>query len=228
MAHEIKNPLAGISGAMQILARNFDQGDTNQLIFNEVQSQVKRLDNFINSLLQFAKPGQSQFSEVDLIGIVKKALFLSAPRIDDKEIKVIENYESDAPIVQGDDGQLQQVFLNIVLNAIDSMGKDGVLTIRSYLDKESGTIRSRNECMSPSCRSMNGYFKVAVQDTGSGIDPDSMEMIFNPFHTTKGNGTGLGLSISHRILEQHGGTIIVESEPEVGSNFIVCLPVCRP
>ncbi|MCB2183433.1 MAG: PAS domain S-box protein [Desulfobulbaceae bacterium] len=228
MAHEIKNPLAGISGAMQILARNFDQGDTNQLIFNEVQSQVKRLDNFINSLLQFAKPGQSQFSEVDLIAIVKKALFLSAPRIDDKEIKVIESYESDAPIVQGDDGQLQQVFLNIVLNAIDSMGKDGVLTIRSYLDKESGTIRSRNECMSPSCRSMNGYFKVAVQDTGSGIDPDSMEMIFNPFHTTKGNGTGLGLSISHRILEQHGGTIIVESEPEVGSNFIVCLPVCRP
>lgn len=225
MAHEIKNPLAGISGAMQILARSFDQGDTNQLIFNEVQSQVKRLDNFINSLLQFARPGQSQVADVDLDRIVEKALFLATPHIDDKKIKIVRDFESSPPAVQGDEGQLQQVLLNIILNAVDSMTKGGKLVIRSYWEKES-TALNRKECVGPVCRAVNGFMKVAISDTGKGIEPASLEMIFNPFHTTKGHGTGLGLSISHRIMEQHGGTIIVESEPEVGSTFIVCLPVC--
>ncbi len=226
MAHEIKNPLAGISGAMQILARNFQEGDTNQLIFNEVQSQVKRLDNSINSLLQFARPGQPKFQVVDLDKVVNKALFLVAPHIEDKEIDVVHDFELGPSPVQGDDGQLQQVFLNILLNAIDSMGRGGRHSIRIFCDKDTGSV-SRNQCLGPSRQSVNGYMKVAIKDTGMGIEPDSMEVIFNPFHTTKGHGTGLGLSISHRILEQHSGNMLVESEPGVGSTFTVCLPVRR-
>ena len=226
VAHEIKNPLAGISGAMQILARNFQEGDTNQLIFNEVQSQVKRLDNFINNLLQFARPGQSQFAEVYLHTIIDRVLFLAASRLENKQIKVVRAIDPNLPMAQGDEGQLQQVFLNIVLNAIDAMEKGGTLTFHSCgYEGPEGRIDS---CNSPVCRYLNGkHVRIAIQDTGKGIDPTSMESIFNPFHTTKSNGTGLGLSISQRILEQHGGTIFVESEPGVGSTFIVCLPVCR-
>jgi PAS domain S-box-containing protein len=226
VAHEIKNPLAGISGAMQILARNFQEGDTNQLIFNEVQSQVKRLDNFINNLLQFARPGQSQFAEVHLNTIIDRVLFLAASQLEGKHIKVVRAVDPNLPMAQGDEGQLQQVFLNIVLNAIDAMDRGGTLTFHSCgYESPEGRVDS---CHSPVCRYLNGkHVRVAVQDTGKGIDPTSMESIFNPFHTTKSNGTGLGLSISQRILEQHGGTIFVESEPGVGSTFIVCLPVCR-
>ncbi|MFH1218064.1 MAG: ATP-binding protein [Pseudomonadota bacterium] len=225
VAHEIKNPLAGISGAMQILARNFKEGDTNHLIFNEVQSQVKRLDNFINNLLQFARPGQSQFAQVELDKIIDKVLFLSAAQLEDKKIKVVRAIDSDLPLAQGDEGQLQQVFLNIVLNAIDAMAPGGTLTFHSCGHEGDGAAVS---CASPVCHYLNGrQVRVAVQDTGKGIDPKSMESIFNPFHTTKSTGTGLGLSISQRILEQHGGTIFVESEPGVGSTFIVCLPVSR-
>lgn len=225
VAHEIKNPLAGISGAMQILARNFKEGDTNHLIFNEVQSQVKRLDNFINNLLQFARPGQSQFAEVELDKIIDKVLFLSASQLEDKKIKVVRALDADLPMAQGDEGQLQQVFLNIVLNAIDAMAPGGTLTFHSCGHDGGGAMKS---CASPVCHYLNGkHVRVAVQDSGKGIDPTSMESIFNPFHTTKSTGTGLGLSISQRILEQHGGTIFVESEPGVGSTFIVCLPVAR-
>ncbi|MEW6291506.1 MAG: ATP-binding protein [Thermodesulfobacteriota bacterium] len=226
VAHEIKNPLAGISGAMQILARNFQDGDTNQLIFNEVQSQVKRLDNFINNLLQFARPGQSQFAEVHLNTIIDKVLFLVASRLDNKHIKVVRAIDDNLPLAQGDEGQLQQVFLNIVLNAIDAMEPGGTLTFHSCGNE--GAEGRIDSCSSPVCRYLNGrQVRVAIQDTGKGIDPTSMESIFNPFHTTKSNGTGLGLSISQRILELHGGTIFVESEPGVGSTFIVCLPVSR-
>lgn len=225
VAHEIKNPLAGISGALQILARTFDQGDTNQLIFNEIQGQVKRLDNFVNSLLQFARPGQCQFAEVNLNKIIEQVLFLSASHIEEKDIQVKVALDKDLSAPKGDDGQLQQVFLNIVLNAIDAMDDGGTLTIHNC-EKDRGSSPAAGSCKSPVCQYLNGkHVRVAIQDTGQGVDPGFMETIFNPFHTTKSNGTGLGLSISQRILEQHGGTIFVESEPGTGSTFIVCLPV---
>lgn len=224
VAHEIKNPLAGISGAMQILGRSFEDDDTSRMIFDEVLSQVKRLDNFVNELLQFAKPGQSCFDALQLDRIIEKVLFLVASQLEEKRIIVYRDFERNPPAVKGDAGQLQQVFLNIILNAIDAMDVEGVLTIHSCWETDSANCK-RNDCMSPVCRTANGHLRVAIQDNGRGIDREELETIFNPFHTTKSNGTGLGLSISHRILEQHGGSIFVESEPGSGSTFIVCLPV---
>ncbi len=226
VAHEIKNPLAGISGAMQILARSFEEDDTNLLIFNEVQSQVKRLDGFVNNLLQFARPAQTRFAKIILDEILEKILLLAATQMEEKKIEVERHFEAHSQVVQGDDGQLQQVFLNIVLNAIDSMDKGGKLVVR-ISSEENSTICQRTECVSGNCGPASGHILVAIGDTGGGIDPESMETIFNPFYTTKPSGTGLGLSISHRILEQHGGSIAVESEPGVGTTFYVCLPVCE-
>lgn len=226
VAHEIKNPLAGIAGALQVLSRSFDQESPHQFIFNEVQSQVWRLDNFINDLLQFARPGQTSFSEIDLAGIIDKALFLTVTQINGKEIKVSQDLADDLPLIEGDESQLQQVFLNIIINAVDAMETGGSLIIGTEWLPPS-PVDGAVKCQKPGCGGSDGRVAITFRDDGKGIEPESMETIFNPFHTTKSNGTGLGLSISHRIMEQHGGTIDVDSRIGIGSSFIVYMPVCR-
>jgi PAS domain S-box-containing protein len=224
MAHEIKNPLAGIASALQVLARNFRKESPHQFIFNEVQDQVRRLDSFITDLLQFARPGKTHFSELDLGELIDKALFLVSTQLDEQHIKVQCDLEKTHPAALGDQSQLQQVFLNIVLNAIDAMEGGGTLHISSRWEPTIGF--SGQPCVNPSCQENNGRLLIAFKDSGVGIDPEFIEAVFNPFHTSKHNGTGLGLSISQRVMEQHGGKIVVESEPGEGSTFTVLLPVC--
>ncbi len=226
MAHEIKNPLAGIAGAMQIMAKNYHSESPYHFVFNEVQEQVKKLDSFVNSLLQFARPGQTHFSDVDIEDIIDKVHFLVMGQLDKKKITVTKMYGEQSTTVQGDAGQLQQVFLNIILNAIDAMDMEGVLTIEIQVTALSSMPPVLQTCMNPRCLQKTAMLNVAISDTGYGIEAESLEKIFNPFHTTKCKGTGLGLSISHRIIEQHGGVITVKSIQGVGSTFTVSLPVC--
>ncbi len=226
MAHEIKNPLAGIAGAMQVMAKNYHTESPYHFVFNEVQEQVKRLDSFVNDLLQFGRPGQTHFSDVDIEDVIKKVLFLVRAQLDGKKITVTMLYGENSSLVKGDAGQLQQVLLNIVINAIDSMEGGGLLTIQSQLMDLSTTAPILQKCNIPGCIQRNAMINIAISDTGYGIDAESLEKIFNPFHTTKCKGTGLGLSISHRIIGQHGGVITVKSSEGHGSTFTVSLPVC--
>jgi PAS domain S-box-containing protein len=226
MAHEIKNPLAGIAGAMQIMARNYHAESPYHFVFNEVQEQVKRLDSFVNNLLQFARPGQTHFSDINIEEIIDKVLFLVMSQLEEKRITVTKLYEEEYALIQGDAGQLQQVLLNLVINAIDAMEQGGVLTIQSQLLAVSATAPVMLKCTNPGCAQKTATLNISFSDTGYGIEADSLEKIFNPFHTTKCKGTGLGLSISHRIIEQHGGTITVKSNVGLGSIFTVSLPVC--
>ena len=225
VAHEIRNPLAGIAGAIQVISRNQEPDSPHHFIFQEVLEQVRRLDGFVNNLLKFAKPGQSKFTKVQIEGVIKKALFLIKTQLQEKNISVHKEFDHDIPFIMGDVAQLQQVFLNIFLNAVDAMGDGGVLTIKTGYDKRRGDAGNNHCPGTPDCI-CGGELRVAVTDTGEGIDAGMHETIFNPFHTTKGNGTGLGLSISHRIIEQHGGTITVKSARGRGSTFTVQLPVC--
>jgi len=226
MAHEIKNPLAGIAGAMQIMARNYHTESPYHFVFNEVQEQVKRLDSFVNNLLQFARPGQTHFSDINIEEIIDKVLFLVMSQLEEKKITVTTLYEEEYSLIQGDAGQLQQVLLNLVINAIDAMEEGGVLTIQSQLLAVSATAPVLQQCTNPGCVQKTAMLNISFSDTGYGIEADSLEKIFNPFHTTKCKGTGLGLSISHRIIEQHGGAITVKSNVGLGSTFTVLLPVC--
>ena len=226
MAHEIKNPLAGIAGAMQIMAKTYHAESPYHFVFNEVQEQVKKLDSFVNSLLQFARPGQTHFSDVDIEDILDRVHFLVMGQLDKKKITVTKMYGEQPTTVQGDAGQLQQVFLNIVLNAIDAMEAVGVLTLKMQVTSMSAMPPGLQACMNPRCLQTTDMLDIVISDTGYGIEAESLEKIFNPFHTTKCKGTGLGLSISHRIIEQHGGMITVKSVPGVGSTFTVSLPVC--
>lgn len=226
MAHEIKNPLAGIAGAMQIMARNYHTESPYHFVFNEVQEQVKRLDSFVNNLLQFARPGQTNFSEVDVEGVIDKVLFLVMTQLEEKKITVTKRYGEKSSLVQGDAGQLQQVLLNIVINAIDAMEERGTLTIESQLVASSTVASVLPNSVNSGFLQKTSMVNLSISDTGYGVDAESLETIFNPFHTTKCKGTGLGLSISHRIIEQHGGAITVKSSIGVGSTFTVSLPAC--
>ncbi|NOQ46066.1 MAG: PAS domain S-box protein, partial [Desulfobulbaceae bacterium] len=226
VAHEIKNPLAGIAGVMQIMIRNHDKDDPHFFIFHEVLDQVKRLDSFVNDLLQFGRPGQTKFTNVNLKEIIKKTLFLITAQLEEKNITVHEEITGKPLSIRGDAGQLQQVLLNILINAVDAMNKGGNLTIKSHWEDSPNVVTNlRKKCVNHSDCLKSGKIKISIADNGKGIDPDSLESIFNPFHTTKGNGTGLGLSISHRIIEQHGGSITVKSKPGLGSTFTIHLPI---
>ncbi len=228
MAHEIKNPLAGIAGAMQIMAKNYHVEHPHHFVFNAVQEQVKRLDSFVNNLLQFARPGQAHFSDIDMVELLDKILFLVMGQLDKKKIGVRKVYEKPLPRVQGDAGQLQQVFLNIAINAIDAMDIEGSLTLQIQAASPSTSPIGHPSCTRLSCLQSPAMLNISIADTGYGIAPDSLEKIFNPFHTTKCKGTGLGLSISQRMVELHGGVITAKSSIGVGSTFTVSLPIYAP
>jgi PAS domain S-box-containing protein len=227
IAHEIKNPLAGIAGAIQIISKSYEEECQHRYIFNEVLSQVNRLDSFVNELLKFARPGQTHSSTVDLEAIMGKALFVAASQLNNKDITITRNFRKNSPSIQGDADQLEQVFLNILLNAIDAIATKGKIVIETFWEFHSdppSTPGSR--CSTPGCETAAGQFTIAITDNGKGIDSVYLETIFNPFHTTKSNGTGLGLSISQRIIEQHSGSISVKSTPSQGATFSVHLPIC--
>lgn len=227
IAHEIKNPLAGIAGAIQIISKSYEEESQHRYIFNEVLNQVNRLNSFVNELLKFARPGQTNFSTVDVEKSVNKAIFAAAPQLSQKDIKITKNFRPNPPTIQGDADQLQQVFLNIFLNAIDAIDAKGTITIETFWKFSSDTPSTADSrCKTPVCEAPAGQFTIAIIDNGKGIDYDCLETIFNPFQTTKSNGTGLGLSIAQRIIEQHSGSITVKSSINQGATFSIHLPIC--
>jgi PAS domain S-box-containing protein len=223
LAHEIRNPLAGINGALQILSQAFSTESPEREVFKELFGQIKRLDQSVHHLLEFAIPVKPNFCSIKLIDIINRTMLLMATRIKDERIETRVNLDSDHPPIQGDPYLLQQAILNILLNALDAMNPRGVLEIHTcWADKAAGC--SRIKCISSLNRTFTQGVRVIVRDTGCGIATKDLDSIFNPFFTTKSHGTGLGLSITHRIIEQHHGSIFVESEPGAGTIFIINLP----
>ena len=191
IAHEIKNPLAGISGAIQVIGNNIKNDDPQKEIVAEILSQVKRLDDTVRDLLIFARPQKIERGQVDLVELIEKVYqFLKTESIM-KDIKF--KIEPHSPItISADPHLLQQVLMNIIQNAAHSMTHGGNITIA--VEERIGNIQ------------------ISIRDTGTGIHPANMERIFRPFFSTKVRGTGLGLAISRKIMEAHGGRINIESE----------------
>jgi len=210
IAHEIKNPLAGISGAIQVFAEDFPETDPRRSIINEVLSEIERLDKAVRDLLNFARPPEPHFIKTTVVPVLERALRLITPQAKKQGVEINMVIVSDPPEVYIDPEQMQQVFLNLIINALHSMPGGGSITI---------TTHNRPE---------DKEFDIIISDTGYGISQADLKNIFKPFFTTKHMGTGLGLAISKNIVEKHGGDITVESQIGVGSSFKITLPLGAP
>ena len=215
LAHEIKNPLAGIAGAMQILSSDLAPGDPKREVFEEIAVQVRRIEKTVTDLLSFARPQRMEFSPVNLNEVLKAALFLVRQHSEAKRITFQEDLAPILPTVQADPRQIQQVFLNLILNAVQAMPGGGKVTVR--------TQGIKRETPRPP-EGPRSVVQAEVEDTGPGIPEDVLSHIFEPFFTTKHKGTGLGLAIVRRIVLEHSGEIKVKTHPGRGTTFTVVLP----
>lgn len=211
IAHEIKNPLAGISAAVTIIKDDMSAGDPRGAILGEVIDQVMRLDKTVNDLLFFGKPSLPELSWLDINTILTITLKFASQHSGGANIERRIELQSDLPPVYADGKQMQQVFLNIVLNAYQAMLSGGVLGITSSL-----AIRNDIE-----------YVRVDISNTGPSIPPQILDKIFTPFFTTKAQGTGLGLPICNKLVKLHKGEIRVTSDDTTGTVFTVELPACH-
>jgi signal transduction histidine kinase len=210
LAHEIKNPLAGLSGALELLAEDLSADPRHGEIVSEMQHQVQRLTHTMESLLSFARPPKAKLRSTDVNATIEKVLFLIRQQSRNGSIVLHPELAPDLPPVLADPAQLEQVFLNVCLNACQAMGARG----------EGATLTLRS-------RAAEGTVVVDVADTGPGIPADVRAQVFKPFFTTKREGNGLGLAISARIVAEHGGHIGYRCPPEGGTVFTVTLHQAR-
>lgn len=210
IAHEIKNPLAGISAAITIIKDDLDGDDPRSGILNEVLQQVKRLDKTVNDLLFFGKPSPPEFACVDINDVLSKTLQFASQHRSVMNIEKHLELAPELPTVYADHKQMQQVFLNIILNAFQAMPGGGTLTIKTDRVFLFG----------------QEFVRIDVANSGPTIPPQILEKIFTPFFTTKAQGTGLGLPICCKLIQMHNGEIKVISDAEHGTVFTVELPAC--
>ena len=209
VAHEVNTPLAVISNYIQMLAKQMPEDDPRHTIIDKLVKQTFRASEIVNNLLNFSRTGSSELGDVDLNRVVEETLSLVAHPLKTSQIQVVKQLTEGIPAVRGSANKLQQVFLNLFLNARDAMPTGGMLEIRT------------------GCH--NGSVEVEVADTGNGIPREYIHKIFDPFFTTKpgGRGTGLGLSVSYGIIKEHSGKIDVRSTPGRGTSFHVEFPAVR-
>ena len=210
LAHEIRNPLVAIKTLTQLLPERLDDEEFRNNFLQIASGEVDRISSLVNELLDFARPSDPKLELEDINAVLDGMILLVSTETKKKQINIMKNYGSDLPPVQIDREQIKQVFLNILLNAIDATRENGKITVKTRpLTKPSG----------------EPYVQIEFTDTGSGIPEEYLEDIFNPFFTTKSSGSGLGLSISNQIIQDHRGYIDVESQVDKGSSFFINLPV---
>ena len=219
LAHEIRNPLAGIAGAVGVIADELPDTDPRKEIMDEILSQIRRLTKTVQDLLTFARPAAPTLASCDLHRVLDRVLLLLAEDPVAKQIRLVRNYCPDLPRLEADDKQLAQVFLNLLLNAAQAVHGDGQVTITTRLNDAGGADGER------SASDGGQTIEVSVTDSGPGIPPGILSELFTPFFTTKPRGTGLGLAISRRIVEDHGGWIRAESPSGQGATFRIGLPL---
>jgi PAS domain S-box-containing protein len=207
MAHEFNNPLGIVLGFAQGLLANMDPSDPNYHHVRIISDEAKRCEKLVQELLEFGRPKSADFAWTDVQEMIQKTLDLVQPRAGKSQIEAYAKFDGELPQIHADPQQLQQVLLNLTLNAVDAMPKGGTLTVAARQDSPDGLT-------------------ITVADTGIGIEPDVLPRIFQPFFTSKKRrGLGLGLPICDRIVKAHGGTIQVESVSGKGTTFTLRLPI---
>jgi len=214
LVHEIKNPLAGIKAAIELMAEEIAISAENKDILSKVISEIRRIEALMKSLLDFARPPKPQFMQINLNHILEGTLdfLIKQPSFSQgkkETIAIVQNLDAHLPEIVADPQQLRQIFINLLLNAHEAMSNEGTITLKTSHDS------------SPS-------IEISISDTGKGISKDVLGKIFQPFFTTKPKGTGLGLAISKQLIEQHGGAISAENNPQGGATFRIKIPIVQP
>jgi two-component system sensor histidine kinase HydH len=205
MAHEIRNPLGAIKGAVEILKDDYSSGDRKYEFIKILLKESDRLNTIVQEFLGFARPKQPELQQADLNDAIESVLALAAQEAKKTGVSIDKKLDTAIGKRSLDAGLLKQAFLNLILNAIQAMPQGGVLSVESSL--------------------RDGAVEVRIADTGVGIPAGDRKKLFSPFFTTKKNGTGLGLAITYRIIENHRGKIDVTSEPGKGTVFTVRIPL---
>jgi signal transduction histidine kinase len=209
IAHEIKNPLVSIGGFARRLERNLKENSAEKKYMRIVLKEVLRLENVLNQTLVYSRelPLPSEAQNVNRI--IEESLSVLEGEFQEKNVSVVKDLDPALPPLASDPQQMKQIFLNLFVNALQAMGSNGQLSVRTWSQK-TGEKR---------------YVQIEVGDTGGGIPQEDLENIFNPFFTTKQEGTGLGLAITHKIITRYGGEIEVINRPGVGATFVLRFPL---
>jgi two-component system NtrC family sensor kinase len=207
VAHEVNTPLAVISTYAQMLAKQVANDEQKSKLLEKIAKQTFRASEIVNSLLNFSRTSTTEFGEVSVNRVIQETLSLLEHQLQKAGLQVRSSLDPSAPAITGNPGKLQQVFLNLFINARDAMGPDGVLEVNTSVQED-------------------GRVQIDVIDSGHGIDPEHIHRIYDPFFTTKGShkGTGLGLSVTYGIIQEHGGAIKVYSRPGGGTRFHLEFP----
>lgn len=223
LAHEIKNPLAGIQGAVDILIRRRDKNDPEREALEGMRHEVERIDNTVRALLDRARPRLASIKSTSLTDIVGRAVNLARGQVANAAVRgfsVSIDFEppTDPVTIPVDPGQIEDAVLNLIINAIESTESDGQVRIRVARSQEAQDTRTEEP---------EDEVTVEVSDNGRGINEEDLRRIFSPFFTTTPGGTGLGLPAVRRIVQAHGGRVDVSSSPGKGSTFTIHLPLNR-
>jgi len=209
LAHEVNTPITGISSYTQMLLKDTPETDNRKSILEKIEKQTFRAAEIVNGLLNFARMNGAEFEDLDINRLIQESLSLLDHQMQQNHINVQASLENTLPPVYGNSGKLQQVFINLFLNARDAMSSGGELKVRT---------------------AMNDHMVIVdINDTGVGISEENIKRIYDPFFTTKtsAKGTGLGLAVTYGIIQEHGGRIFVESAPGAGTHFRLKLPTRR-
>lgn len=210
LAHEIRNPLVAIRTFTQLLPERYQDREFREEFQVIALREVDRICGLVNDLLSFARPSTHNISSENINEVVENIARILETQAKERGVQIYRRLAPDLPKIWIDKEQLKQVFMNIILNAIQSIEGGGVVEVTSRLFKKDGA---------------GSFVQIGVCDSGAGIPEQDLENIFNPFFTTKKDGSGLGLSISHQIVQEHGGYILVESKPGEGTTFLVHLAI---
>ena len=207
LAHEIRNPLAGIAGVIEIIGRDLPSTSPARSVVKDVRLEITRINRIVTDLLQTARPHPPRVSKGDLNTTVEHAVMLGRQQALAKSVEITLHKDPALPAVDHDSDQLHQVLLNLLLNALQAIDGHGKIAV---------SVKPQGE-----------FATIEVADNGRGIAPEDLPSIFRPFYTTKGEGTGLGLSLARRIVEEHHGRIDVSSRVGEGTKFLVKIPLQR-
>ena len=208
LAHEIRNPLAGIAGVIEIVSRDLPTTSPARSVIRDVRLEVAQINRILTDLLQTARPHPPEVRPSDLNTTVEHAVMLARQQVISQPVKIELEKDPSLSNVEHDSDQIHQVVLNLLLNSVQAI--EGAGTVQVVLAAKKGRAL------------------ISVIDSGKGISPEHLPFIFRPFYTTKGNGTGLGLSLARRIVEDHRGRIEVQSEVGRGTEFLITLPIHQP